>query len=335
MAQVTFQGQRFSLHDSESVLDCLLRHGIVVPSSCHSGICQTCLMKAVSGNVPAAAQNGLKQAWREQHYFLACVCIPEEDIEAALPDEQVVPHIGAEVLSKKHLNDQVMRIRLRSLQPMDYRAGQFIHLQHGDDKTLIRSYSLASVPLLDQALEIHVRRVPGGKMSGWLHQECQPGQQLLLSGPHGECYYMPGHEQQGLLLLATGSGLAPLWGVLRDALRNHDHQGPIRLFHGGLKAGDLYLVDELRELADEYSQFSYFPCLDGDAADGEIAAAPGLYYPGKVQDQALKIQPDLKGWRVYLCGNPAMVNQAKRQVFLAGASLTEIHADPFVSAHSS
>jgi len=333
VTQVTFQGEQFLLHEQETVLDCLLRNGIAIPNSCRSGICQTCLMEAVSGKVPAVAQKGLKQAWREQQYFLACTCVPEQNIEAALPDEQTVPHIKAEVLSKKYLNKQIIRMRLRSLQPLDYQAGQFIHLQHADDRTLIRSYSLASVPTLDQVLEIHVRRVPNGRMSGWLHQQCQPGQQLLLSGPHGDCYYIPGQEQQGLLLLATGSGLAPIWGILRDALQ-YNHQGPIRLFHGGLNGSDLYLVDELRELADEYRQFAYFPCLDGDSVDEEIAAAPELFYPGRVQDQALNIQPDLKGWRVYLCGNPDMVNQAKRKAFMAGAALTEIHADPFVTAHN-
>ena len=142
---------------------------------------------------------------------------------------------------------------------------------------------------------------------------------------------MPGHEQQGLLLLATGSGLAPLWGVLRDALE-HGHQGPIRLFHGGESRGDLYLIDELLAFAGNYAQFEYFPCLDGDDAGREIAAQPEVFYPGKVQDQALLQQPDLRGWRVYLCGNPMMVNQARRKAFLAGAALAEIHADPFVSA---
>lgn len=331
MAQVTFQGQHYQLHEQETVLECLLRHGIKIPNSCRSGICQTCLMRAVSGAVPAVSQNGLKQAWREQQYFLACVCRPEQDLEAAFPDEQVSPHVTAEVLSKEHLNDQIIRLRLRTTQPFTYRAGQFIHIQHEDDKDLIRSYSLASVPLLEQTLELHVRQVPDGRMSGWIARECQPGNQLLLSDPLGECYYMPGKEQQGLLLMATGSGLAPLWGILRDALEQ-GHQGPIRLFHGGQSRADLYFIDELQALAAKYGQFSYFPCLDGDAADKDIAEHTGVFYAGRVQDQALQIQPDLKGWRVYLCGNPAMVNAAKRKVFLAGAALAEIHADPFVSA---
>jgi NAD(P)H-flavin reductase len=290
-------------------------------------------MKAVSGPIPPAAQKGLKQAWREQKYFLPCICQVDKDIEVTLPDEQMAPHIKAEVLSRENLNNQILRLRLRCQQPFEYQAGQFIHLQNNEDKALIRSYSLASVPSLDDALEIHVQHVPDGRMSGWIHRECQPGQELLLSGPYGECYYMPGFEDQGLLLLATGSGLAPLWGVLRDALEQ-GHKGPVRLFHGCREPGDLYLVEELQTLAEEFEQFAYFPCLDGDDPDAVAVTETGGFYAGRVQDEALKHQPDLKGWRVYLCGNPAMVNEAKRKAFLAGAALAQIHADPFVSPFS-
>jgi len=333
VALVTFQGGQYPLNEKETVLECLLRHGISVPNSCRSGICQTCLMKAVSGSVPAVAQKGLKQAWCEQQYFLSCICHPQQDIEVVLPDEQTSPHIKVEVLSKENLNKQIVRLRLQCQQPFEYRAGQFIHLQHSEDNTLIRSYSLASVPVLDQALELHVRQVPDGRMSGWIHRELEPGQELMLSGPHGECSYMAGHKEQGLLLLGTGSGLAPLWGVVRDALQQ-GHKGPICLFHGGQSQEDLYLVDELRALADENEQFFYYPCLDGDDLGGSLALQSNDYYQGRVQEKALERQPDLKGWRVYLCGNPAMVNEAKRKAFLAGAALADIHADPFVSPFS-
>lgn len=325
VTQLTFQGNHYELQAQESVLDCLLRHGITVPNSCHSGICQTCLMKLVAGRIPEAAQQGLKPAWREQGLFLACACRPEQDIEIDVADRREGPHIGATVVAKDLLSDSIVRLRLACDEPYDYLPGQFINIQRGDDATLIRSYSLASVPVLDQALEIHVRRVNNGRMSSWLYNSVEPGQQLTISRPQGECYYQPGHETQGLLLLATGCGLAPLWGILRDALQQ-GHKGPIYLFHGALAQKDLYLDGQLRELQQRYPQFSYFPCLDGDSAVDEP------YLPGRVQDQAVQKLPDLKGWRVYLCGNPAMVADAKRKAFLAGAMLGDIHADPFVSS---
>ncbi len=38
---------------------------------------------------------------------------------------------------------------------------------------------------------------------------------------------------------------------------------------------------------------------------------------------------DLEGWQIYLCDNPEMVVDTKKLAFLAGANLTDIHADPF------
>jgi NAD(P)H-flavin reductase len=42
----------------------------------------------------------------------------------------------------------------------------------------------------------------------------------------------------------------------------------------------------------------------------------------------------LKGWRIFLCGHPDMVNQSKRQAYLQGANLQDIHADAFHVASS-
>jgi len=243
-----------------------------------------------------------------------------------LPDENIAPHVEAKVIEKTNLTDVVVRIRLHCKQPFDYLSGQFIHIQADNDASLIRSYSLASQPVADSFLEIHVSRVPQGKMSNWLHDGLAIGQEISISGPFGDCYYSAGDQQNGLLLLATGTGLAPLWGVLHDALEKR-HAGPIHLFHGGCSLSDLYLVDELRDLAAKHDNFNYSPCLDGAGAETDCDYA----LLGRVQDQALKLYPDLKGWQVYLCGNPAMVEEAKRKVFMAGAELGDIHADPFVA----
>lgn len=326
MVSVTFDSVRYTLNDQETVLDGLSRHGITLPSSCRSGFCQLCLMKCVSGTVPAESQSGLKRSWREKQYFLSCICKPDNDIEISLPEDQVSPHIVAEVMSKEYLNEHTMCVRLHCLQPFNYQAGQYVHIQHADDPTVIRSYSLASLPASDNHLEIHVRRVPHGKMSNWIHDDLAVGQRILISSPQGDCYYGEGHERQGLLLIATGCGLAPLWGVLRDALK-HTHSGPIRLFHGGYAPGDLYLDRELLELEELHENFSYYPCVESLGEGANTAK----YHQGLVQDIALGLYPELKRWQVYICGNPNMVNDTKRRVYLAGAALPDIHIDPFLT----
>lgn len=323
MTRITFEGQSYDCRETESVLECLNANGVPVPSSCKAGICQTCLMRASLGRVPPESQKGLKPTLIEQNYFMACSCHPVEDIEVALPDAGV-GKIPAKVVDLEPLNSEIMCVKLHPDEPFEYRAGQFINFFR--DESTARSYSLASVSKIDDCIELHVRRIPEGKVSTWIHDTLSSGDTVEISQAAGDCFYVPGNPGQGLLLIGTGSGLAPLYGIIRDALLE-GHAGPIRLYHGSLNVAGLYLIDELRQLAVEYPNFTYTPCV----SDG---AAPEGFSAGIVLDVALCDIPKLSGWRIYLCGNPAMVNAAKKKTFLAGASMKDIYADPFVPAQS-
>lgn len=319
MPEITFQGQIYRLENGETVLEGLAGQGVVLPSSCRNGVCQTCLMRSTEGRPPAVAQNGLKDTLRAQNYFLACVCKPTEAMGIALPGEDAVCRVAARITSKQALNADIMRLRLLPCGPFEYRPGQFVNLHRGDG--LVRSYSLASNPEDSEEIELHVRKLPGGAMSAWLHDEVKVGDTLTIAGPAGNCFYVEGNPEQGILLIGTGSGLAPLWGIVRDALKQ-GHTGPIQLFHGSWTPDGLYLVEELRRLTEAYPQFTYVPCADTQATDG--------VREGRADQQAFAAQASLKQWRVYVCGHPEMVKGAKKKAFLSGASLTDIYADPFV-----
>ena len=320
MVAIRYGQDRFDLGKGQSVLDELTRCGVPVPYSCRAGNCQTCLMRAVGGTPPSAAQQGLKESLKLRNYFLACVCHPTEDLEVVLPGESDGEgSLPATVKALELLNDEIMHVALECHAPIEYRAGQFINLFR--DPSLGRSYSLASVPALDGHLHLHVRRLEAGRVSGWIHGELRPGETVQIRGPAGDCFYVPGRPEQPLVLIGTGSGLAPLYGIVRDAL-HRGHSGPVRLFHGSRERSGLYLTEELRTLAREHANFDYVPCLSG----GEV---PPGFAAGRVHEVALGELPDLRGWRMFLCGHPEMVKAAKKQGFLAGASLKDIHADAF------
>ena len=322
MAKVAYGGQSYECGEN-SVLDCLIAHGVPVPSSCHSGICQSCLMRAVKGKVPEKAKAGLKLTLAAQNYFMACSCYPEHDIEVVLP-EAGMGKLSAKVTKVEFLNADILGIRLKPSRLFEYKAGQFISLYK--DETTARCYSLASVPELSEELFLNVRKVPGGLVSGWVFAKLKAGDEVTISEATGDCFYVPGNPEQNILLIATGCGLAPLYGIIRDALV-HGHQGKLSLYHGSYDTGGFYLIEELRKLAQTHTNFSYVPCV----SEGEASAG---YAQGMVLDVALAEHPDLSGWGVFLCGNPDMVNMAKRQTFFAGASMSEIHVDPFQSAYS-
>ncbi len=276
-------------------------------------------MRAVRGVIPEPAQKGLTPTMVARKLFLACQCVPTQDLEVALADD-VIERTEASVCAIEVLNDEIRGVHIRPPGRFEYRAGQFVRLFM--DARTSRNYSLASVPALDDDLIMHVRRVPGGLVSGWIFEHVQRGDTVTISEAFGDCFYLPGRPEQDILLLGTGCGLAPLYGIVRDAL-NHGHLGRIHLYHGSRDACGLYLNEPLSRLAAIHPNLRYRPCIsEGPSADGYCAGTPlGV---------ALEDNPDLTGWRVYLCGNPQMVEAARMQTFLAGAGSAEIFADPFL-----
>lgn len=78
-------GEVVTVHPEETVLNACLRQGVGLPFSCGGGVCQTCLMRSLSGSIPSAAQKGLPLDLCDKGYFLPCICRPEGDMVLAVP----------------------------------------------------------------------------------------------------------------------------------------------------------------------------------------------------------------------------------------------------------
>jgi len=333
-------------HD-ETVLDALLRAGEPIPHSCRRGTCGSCRMRALSGDLPEEAQRGLKEPERVHGRFLACCCRPVGDLEVEL-DRDSVPR-DAVVHAREEIGDDIVRLRLMLERDFEYAPGQFVNLVRHDG--LARSYSLASVPS-DGTLEMHVRLVPDGRMSGWIRNGLAAGDSISLLGPYGSCFYVPGRPEQPLVLAGVGTGLAPLVGIARDAL-DQGHTGPIELFHGARTRSGLYHDAPLRDLARRHANLRYHPCaLHDDRGRRDERApkddrgpnddstrtgfGPGGLAIGPLGDIVLRaVRERVVRTRFFLCGDPGFVEDLRKRLFLAGASLPEIHADPFTPAASS
>jgi CDP-4-dehydro-6-deoxyglucose reductase, E3 len=315
--RLDFEGRQYELADGETVLECLERHGEQTSSLCRSGVCQCCLLKAQSGEVPRIAQQGLRAAWKEQGIFMPCVCRPQSDLQ--ITRCEAVPTWTSRVVGVEALSPRVLRVRLERPAGFQFAGGQFIQLVRPAD-ALTRSYSLASLPS-DESIELHVALQPGGQMSQWLAGAT--GQAVQIRGPLGECCHVVGEPDRPLLLAGTGTGLAPLWGVLRSALRA-GHSAPIHLYHAAAAPAELYLWQAMVDAADAHPQIRIGASVaEGDAADARIDGA-------SLVERVLAAAPSLSQPRVYLCGNPEFVRGLRRQMYLAGTPLDRIHADPFV-----
>ena len=315
---VEIDGQKLSCPSGQSVLQCLQNANIQTSYCCQSGICHTCMLRAVDGTPNDKSQSGLSDSLKEQGYFLACICYPESDLKLSRvkPGSQQLKSVIKEI---ENINDSISRILVETLSPIEFRAGQNIELIRDDG--LSRNYSIASIPNENNLLEFHVQHIPGGKMSTWLRKETPKGEAIYLGQPKGNCYFPENEQPEGILLIGTGSGLAPLYGILKDALL-HQYQGPIELFHGSSRASGLYYVEQLNQLAKENSNFHYQPCVSR-------ATIPLWYQTGRSNDIAFRQVRSLENWKVYLCGNAQMVSRARQQALTAGAKPENILADPF------
>jgi NAD(P)H-flavin reductase/truncated hemoglobin YjbI len=318
MAKVVYEGRKYACHKGETILDALLRQGVNLPFSCRNGACLVCLQRCVKGKPPRSSQKAIRPSLQESGYFLPCVCVPAENMELAPPREADL-FSSAVVKKKELLAKDVCRLRLDPSTPLYYHAGQFINVKRPDG--LMRSYSLASVPMESSYLELHVKRSPGGQLSNWIFDELSVGDELEFHGPHGKCYYVHGSSGQNLLLVGNGTGAAPLMGIVRDALFSR-HKGKILLFHGSRTAEGLYLHKQFLKLAQRHSHFQYFPCVSGDDV-------PKGYHRGRAHKVALARCPSLRNWHVYAAGHPQMAAEVETAALRAGATRSEIHADPY------
>jgi NAD(P)H-flavin reductase len=204
------------------------------------------------------------------------------------------------------------------------RPGQYLNLIN--PAGVSRSYSIANDFVADGYLELHVASMTQGLFTGWLFADAKPGDVVHVRGPAGSCFYVKDSSQDFPILLAgTGTGLAPLYGIAHDALRNQ-HSGPMTLLHGGRNADRLYYIDELHSLARKHTSFRYQPLVLEAANDARVQQ-------GDLLEAALaSLDPSrLADTRVFLCGAPDFVQQLRRRIFLKGVKSSNIFCDAFVT----
>lgn len=228
------------------------------------------------------------------------------------------------LLSVERINAGVLMLRIDgAANPMRYQEGQFVavELPNGD----VRSYSLAQPCDHAGLLELHIRPRPGGLMSRWLESGLEPGHTLRVHGPYGDCVWRQAANDEPVVMLATGTGIAPLHAMVLRELANYG-DAPISLYWGGRTPGDLYLMQHFKRLAGISPRFTFVPVLS--RADSGWKGARG-----HVQQVAAERHPDLRNGRVYACGAPAMVSDARALLQTrCGLPETRFLADAFEPA---
>ncbi|WP_027896593.1 iron-sulfur-binding ferredoxin reductase [Zestomonas thermotolerans] len=310
MPDLAAGGRRWSVPAGANLLDSLNAAGVVVPYSCRAGSCHACLVRCVAGEPQDARPEALAAERRADGWRLACQCRVVGDLEVEVFDPQR-DGLPARVAELDWPSPTVLRLRLTPERPLRYRAGQ--HLVLWSVEGVARPYSLASLPGEDPWLEFHLDcRAPGAFCDA--ARRLGPGDALRLGELRGGAlHYDLDWQAQPLWLLAAGTGLAPLWGVLREALRQ-GHQGEVRLLHLAREPAEHYLAGPLGELQARHPNLRV-----------QLASAAEL--PAALAELRLVSRQT----RALVCGHPGSVESFVRHLYLAGLPRNRVFADSFLT----
>ena len=130
-----------------------------------------------------------------------------------------------------------------------HKAGQHVdvRLTAEDGYQAQRSYSIASAPEYGR-LELVVERLDDGEVSPYLTDELRAGDKLELRGPVGGWFTWEAREGGPLLLVAGGSGIAPLLAMIRHGVAAGSH-APIRLLYSSRSREEIIYAEELERVA--------------------------------------------------------------------------------------
>ena len=308
MPELRVGERQWTVAPGSNLLDALNDAGFAVPYSCRAGSCHACLVRCLHGQPQDARPDALSEQQRQSGWCLSCQCRVDADLQVALFDPQR-DGASARVVGHDWLSPSVLRLRLQAERPLRYRAGQ--HLVLWSASGVARPYSLASLPEEDRFLEFHLDCRQTGAFCDAARQ-LQVGDVLHLGELRGGAlHYDADWQERALWLLAAGTGLAPLWGILREALRQQ-HQGPIRVLHLAHDSQEHYLASELAALAERH------PHLQVE-----------LLTPQMLPQALAALRVQSRQTIALCCGSPASVEQFSRRLFLAGLPRNQVFADIF------
>lgn len=198
-----------------------------------------------------------------------------------------------------------------------YRAGQYVQLEDTAHCLPPRSYSIANAPRVDGGISLLVTRYPAGPVSNWVHDVLAPGDEVVLTGPYGT--FVLDDDRSPVLLLAAGSGVAPIRALATDMLAK-SRVRRVTLFFSVRTAADVIDRARFEAWARAYQGFRFLLTLTREPTAPRHQRIPGLLP---------ELLGDLHGWEVFVCGPSAFVAACAAAACAAGAAGAAVHTEEF------
>jgi len=296
-------GKRFEVASGETILEAAKKRGIHLEYSCNDGRCGVCMTKLVSGKTyELLKKNFLSKKDKQENKILTCCSGLESDILIDAEDLFYLSDIVTKVLPCKidsinRLSKDVISVVLR-LPPgsdFDYLAGQYISLFGPSGEK--RSYSIASYNLKDKGkIELYIKLYEKGLFSEFFSNVAKVNDLMRLEGPLGT-FFLRDHDVDNLIFLATGTGIAPIKGILESMKKNNLTKkfSQILVYYGTRYKEDIF--------------FNYKDFVPSGVEFKLILSKLGkdIKY---VQDAVLADFKSLENTCIYACGSSNMIQSA-------------------------
>ena len=218
-----------------------------------------------------------------------------------------------------------MRLALIEPAEITFKPGQYIHFEvpeyKGSPEPVYRAYSLASPARTNTEIRLVITRVPEGLATTYVHDFLKVGDEIHFNGPYGDFYLRESDRE--LIMIATGSGLAPMMSILHQMV-DEGISRKATLFFGVAQKRGLFYLDEMDEIKEKLPKFEFVPVLSSPLPEENWGGKTGIVTD--VVREMVKNGPEVEA---YLCGNPLMIDAALELLPELGISKDRIFYDKF------
>lgn len=305
-------GDVIVVEKGQTILDAALRSGVYLPHACGHGLCATCKVEILEGEVEHGDPSpfALMDMERDEGKCLACCATPECDmvIEADIEEEAdaethaVRDHLG--IISKIETFTPRIKAVFLAIEHggIEFQAGQYINLELPGIENQPRAFSIANPPSVSNMIELNICLIKGGQGTTYIHEQLKVGDELKFSGPYGR-FFVRKSAPEPIIFLAGGSGLSSPKSMILELLENKD-QRSITLIYGARNQAELYYRELFRELEKEHANFTYVPTLSDEPEGGDWRGARGAVHETAKE----RFHCRFEGHKAYICGPPPMVD---------------------------
>ncbi len=325
-------GIEFEVDEDETVLRGAFRQGLMLMHGCKEGQCAACKSFLLDGEVDLEKYSNfaLNDFEKEEGWTLLCRAHAESDLEVELVnyDEEVlrsgVP-LTTQMMRVEALEELTHDIRRLVLtgEHVDFKPGQYADLKIPGTED-VRSFSMANTPAKQGELEFMIKLYPDGKFSGLLADgELTEGDEIEVTGPYG--VFTMRQSERPLLFVGGGAGMAPILSLLRAMVEKGIDRKAV-YYYGARTEKDLFHLDELAELQEKLSDFTFVPALSDVDDDAGWDGKRGL-----ITDVVTEEEQELGEMDAYLCGPPPMVDAAIAMLDANGVPENRVYYDKFTT----